>query len=50
VAAEIDMALALIGHLHGNEVASEIANAVEYSWHRDSTWDLFAEMNGLAPG
>jgi len=48
VAAGIDMALALIGHLHGNEVASEMANAVEYDWHRDSSWDPFAAMNGLA--
>jgi len=47
VAAGIDMALALIGHLHGTEVAQRTADRTEYDWHVDSHWDPFAAKNGL---
>lgn len=47
VAAGMDMTLALIAHLHGDEVAVEVADRVEYDWHRDPTWDPFAVKNGL---
>ncbi|MGB3409764.1 MAG: DJ-1/PfpI family protein [Microthrixaceae bacterium] len=47
VAAGMDMTLALIAHLHGAEVAQELADAVELEWHTDSTWDPFASLNGL---
>lgn len=49
VAAGMDMALALIAHLHGEEVAAKVADGVEYDWHRESTWDPFAAKNGLVP-
>ncbi|MEO8693918.1 MAG: DJ-1/PfpI family protein [Acidimicrobiales bacterium] len=47
VAAGIDMALALIGHLHGNDFAQRLADGTEYEWHTDADWDPFAAMNGL---
>jgi transcriptional regulator GlxA family with amidase domain len=46
VAAGMDMTLALIGHLHGDELAGQVADGVEYDWHRDSTWDPFAAKHG----
>src|SRR5437588_1186756 len=49
VAAGIDMALALVGHLEGDELADAIADGVEHDWHRESNWDPFAAKNGLAP-
>lgn len=48
VSAGMDMALALIERLHGEESALGVADAVEYDWHRDPTWDPFAAKNGLA--
>jgi transcriptional regulator GlxA family with amidase domain len=47
VAAGMDMTLALIAHLHGDELAGLVADGVEYDWHRDSTWDPFAAKHGL---
>jgi len=47
VAAGMDMSLALIAHLHGEELATRLADAVEYDWHRDSEWDPFAVKHGL---
>jgi transcriptional regulator GlxA family with amidase domain len=47
VAAGIDMALALIVHLHGETAAQRTADGTEYDWHRDSSWDPFAAKNGL---
>ena len=47
VAAGMDMTLALIAELHGVELAAEVADGVEYDWHRDSTWDPFAVKHGL---
>jgi transcriptional regulator GlxA family with amidase domain len=49
VAAGMDMALALIAHLHGEEIASTLADRVEYDWHREPAWDPFAAKNGLVP-
>jgi hypothetical protein len=43
----MDMTLALIAHLHGDELASRVADGVEYDWHKDSTWDPFAATHGL---
>jgi transcriptional regulator GlxA family with amidase domain len=42
VAAGMDMALALIGHLHGSASTDEVAESVEYGWHQDASWDPFA--------
>lgn len=47
VAAGMDMTLALIARLHGEELALRVADGVEYEWHRDPSWDPFAAKNGL---
>ena len=47
VSAGIDMTLAAIDHLFGNEVAKELAEGTEYEWHNDPNWDPFAESAGL---
>jgi transcriptional regulator GlxA family with amidase domain len=44
ISAGIDMALALIAHLHGEDVAVNVANEAEYEWHRDASWDPFAHL------
>jgi hypothetical protein len=43
----MDMTLAAISHLFGDEVAREIAVGTEYEWHDDATWDPFAKRAGL---
>jgi transcriptional regulator GlxA family with amidase domain len=50
VAAGMDMALALIARLHGDELASALADGVELEWHRDPSWDPFAAKHGLVEG
>ncbi len=50
VAAGMDMALALIAHLHGDELATSVADRIELEWHRDAAWDPFAAKNGLVAG
>ena len=47
IAAGIDVALGLVAHLLGSEVAEEVADRVEHDWHRDPSWDPFAAKNGL---
>ena len=47
VAAGMDMTLALIAHLHGDELAARVADRVEYDWHRDPSWDPFAAKHGV---
>jgi len=47
VSAGIDMALALIARLDGDETATRIALGAEYDWHRDPSWDPFAKAAGL---
>lgn len=47
VAAGIDMALALIGKIVGQDIANDLADQVEYDWHRDPSWDPFASKAGL---
>ena len=47
VAAGIDMSLALIGHLFGDDLARRVAGGTEYEWHVDPDWDPFAAKNGL---
>jgi transcriptional regulator GlxA family with amidase domain len=44
VAAGIDMSLALIGSLHGNERAREIAEWAEYHWQEDPIDHPFREL------
>jgi len=50
VAAGMDMALAIVAHLHGTELAASIADGVELDWHRDPSWDPFAERSGHLQG
>lgn len=47
VSAGIDMSLAVISSLFGNETAEKIALETEYDWHRDPDWDPFAKHHGL---
>jgi transcriptional regulator GlxA family with amidase domain len=47
VSAGIDMALAQIAHLYGQEAADQVAIGMEYDWHRDASWDPFAKVHGL---
>lgn len=48
VSAGMDMSLAAISRLAGEQVSNALAMAAEYDWHRDSTWDPFAKVHGLA--
>jgi transcriptional regulator GlxA family with amidase domain len=50
VAAGMDMALALIARLHGQQLAEDVADRVELEWHQDAAWDPFAVRSGLVPG
>ncbi len=43
VSAGIDMSLAIIARLFGNEVAENIAIGAEYTWHRDADTDPFTQ-------
>jgi len=47
VSAGIDMALAVIAKLAGQQVSDSLAVATEYEWHRDAAWDPFAKVHGL---
>ena len=47
VSAGMDMALALIARLLGEETASQVATWSEYDWHRDPDWDPFARIHNL---
>ena len=44
VSAGIDMSLAIIARLYGTEVAENLANLTEYTWHRDADVDPFARF------
>jgi len=43
VSAGMDMALAVIARLYGQERAETIAALTEYEWHRDPAWDPFVK-------
>ena len=47
VAAGMDMTLAVIARTCGEDVATGLADGVEYEWHRDPDWDPFAAKYGL---
>lgn len=55
VSAGIDMALAVIARLYGQDRAEQIAAWTEYEWHRDAAWDPFVkylnqgDLNQLPP-
>jgi len=48
VSAGMDMSLAVIADLLGEECAQQVATWSEYDWHRDPGWDPFAAVYGLA--
>ncbi|KFA66007.1 hypothetical protein S40285_03685 [Stachybotrys chlorohalonatus IBT 40285] len=43
VSAGIDATVAWVNHVYGTVDANEITNAMEYSAHRDPSWDPFAD-------
>ncbi len=47
VSAGIDMTLHVVARLFGKEAAERLANETEYEWHRDPSWDPYAELHGL---
>jgi transcriptional regulator GlxA family with amidase domain len=47
VTAGIDVIFAWIEEVYGREVATEVANVIEYERHEDSTWDPFADLYNL---
>ncbi len=47
VSAGMDMSLALIARLLGQETAENVANWAEYEWHKDANRDPFAKIHGL---
>ena len=47
VSAGMDMSLAVIAKLLGQEMADALALGAEYEWHRDANWDPFAKAHGL---
>jgi transcriptional regulator GlxA family with amidase domain len=49
VSAGIDMTLHVVERLFGPQAAERLANRTEYEWHRDPSWDPFAELQGLGP-
>jgi putative intracellular protease/amidase len=49
VSAGMDMALAVIARIFGNERAEQIAIDTEYEWHRDPSWDPFVKYLNVAP-
>lgn len=47
VSAGIDMALAVIARLCGQQMSQTLAMGTEYEWHQDAGWDPFAKIHGL---
>jgi hypothetical protein len=43
----MDMALAVIARIAGQEMAELLATGTEYEWHRDAAWDPFARVHNL---
>ena len=50
VSAGIDMTLHVVERLFGKQAAEGLANGTEYEWHRDHSWDPYAELHGLVQG
>ncbi|MGB0854084.1 MAG: DJ-1/PfpI family protein [Pikeienuella sp.] len=47
VSAGMDMSLAVMAKMFGEEVAETIAIGTEYEWHKDPNWDPFSKLAGL---
>ncbi|MBI3851620.1 MAG: DJ-1/PfpI family protein [Verrucomicrobia bacterium] len=50
VSAGMDMTLHVVERLFGKKTADNLANGSEYEWHRDPSWDPYAELHGLVQG
>ena len=48
VSAGMDMSLAVMAKIFGEDVAETIAIGTEYDWHRDPNWDPFSSLAGLS--
>lgn len=46
VSAGMDMTLHVIARFFGLKTAERLANVTEYEWHRDASWDPFADLHG----
>ena len=46
LSAGMDMTLHVVERLFGTPRAERIADAIEYEWHRDASWDPFAARAG----
>ncbi|KAL7267414.1 hypothetical protein RUND412_010002 [Rhizina undulata] len=44
VAAGLDATFAFVKYLYGDEIATNIANTLEYERHQDPSWDPFADI------
>jgi putative intracellular protease/amidase len=47
VSAGMDMALAVMADLYGDDTATKLAISCEYEWHKDPDRDPFAKLAGL---
>ena len=47
VSAGMDMTLAAIAKMHGEDIARKVAIMAEYEWHEDADRDPFAKLHGL---
>jgi transcriptional regulator GlxA family with amidase domain len=47
VSAGMDMSLAVMSKMFGEDAAEFIAVGTEYDWHKDPNWDPFAKLAGL---
>jgi transcriptional regulator GlxA family with amidase domain len=47
VSAGMDMALAVVARIAGQQMSELLAVGTEYEWHRDPSWDPFAKVHGL---
>lgn len=47
ISAGIDVIFAFIGEVYGDEIATTLANNMEYERHMDPSWDPFAELHHL---
>lgn len=47
VSAGMDMSLAVIAKILGQDAAEQIAIGAEYEWHSEAGWDPFAKIHGL---
>lgn len=45
VSAGMDMTLHVIERFFGVKTAERLANVTEYEWHRDASWDPFADLH-----